>query len=1074
VEFTILGSIEARRDGRSVPLGGPKQRALLAILLLDANTPVSRDRLIEGLWGERQPPGAAQTLDSYLSKLRRALGPDRIVRRAPGYVLRVEPGELDLDRFERMVASAREAADGPTALRTLGQALAVWRGEALSDALAEPFAAEASRRLEERRLAALEERFDIEIALGRGPELIDELGTLVQEHPFRERLLGHLMLALYRSGRQADALDCLQRARHELAGDLGLEPGLQLRELERQILRHDESLGATRRPARAPKRRSRRAFAAVATATVVAAALAVTLVRAPGPAAGAQATRIQLPNAPAAMTSSDGSLWMTAPNEQLVLRVDPGSRKVIDRIPVSGQPGAITHGAGAIWVASTLGGAITRIDPATDRVTQTIQLGGANTAAIAFRAGKLWIADTIDHALVVLDARSGEVTDTFTLDLRPTAVVAGADGIWVADFDQALVAKIDPHTGRALLETRVGNGPAALNESDGSLWVASSSDSTLSRIDARTGVVATTIQVGRTPSAIAVSPAGVFVANQSSRTVSRIDPRTSRVVGTTAGGEATALAAGMGRVWIAVNQSSSAHRGGRLRLVTTQRFSTIDPAFQYSALPYIFGRLAYDGLVTFEASPGPAGLRLVPDLALTLPSTTGNGAIYTFRLRRGIRYSDGRTVRALDFRRAIERLFRVGSPGLSYFGGIVGADRCTRRSCTLARGIETDDVAGTVVFRLRAPDPDFLFKLTVLNFAAPIPPGVPAHDAGTTPVPGTGPYAIRAWTGREIRFARNPYFREWSHAAQPAGNPDEIVWKFAPSDSAAVEAVEQGQADWVTGFLPPEKRRELVVLHPSQIHLSPSLTFEFIPLNIHARPFDDVRVRRALNLAIDRGKIAALYGGAELAVPWCQAIAAGITGFQRRCPYTADPNEDGVWIGPDLAGARRLVRASGTNGARIDVWGTTDQTQIPSGLPAYVASVLRSLGYSARLHLVPHEKLTESRRKTIQLSVDGDWQPDYPAPSAYLPQFFGCDGGYSNGYVCVPALDRQMQRAATLQLADPPTAAAAWAQVDRTITDQALWVPTVQLNDQNFVSARLRNYQAHPVWGFMADQVWLR
>ena len=143
-------------------------------------------------------------------------------------------------------------------------------------------------------------------------------------------------------------------------------------------------------------------------------------------------------------------------------------------------------------------------------------------------------------------------------------------------------------------------------------------------------------------------------------------------------------------------------------------------------------------------------------------------------------------------------------------------------------------------------------------------------------------------------------------------------------------------------------------------------------------------------------------------------------------------------------------------------------------LPAYVASVLRSLGYRARLHLVPHEQITESRRKTIQLSVDGDWQPDYPAPSAYLPQFFGCDGGYSNGYVCVPALDRQMRRAADLQLRDPRAAAALWAGVDRTITDRALWVPTVQLNDQDFVSARLRNYQAHPVWGFMADQVWLR
>ena len=240
-----IGRGTQRRRGRGA--GRSKQRALLAILLLDANTAVSRDRLSEGLWGERQPPGAAQTLDSYLSKLRRVLGPDRIVRRAPGYLLRVEPGELDLDRFERIVASAREAPDGPAALRALGQAFALWPGQALSDVLSEPFAAEASRRLDERRLVALEERFDIELALGRGAELVEELEALVRQHPLRERLLGQLMLALYRSGRQADALDCLQRARHELAGDLGLEPGPQLRELERQILRHDESLATTRR-----------------------------------------------------------------------------------------------------------------------------------------------------------------------------------------------------------------------------------------------------------------------------------------------------------------------------------------------------------------------------------------------------------------------------------------------------------------------------------------------------------------------------------------------------------------------------------------------------------------------------------------------------------------------------------------------------------------------------------------------------------------------------------------------------------------------------------------------------------
>jgi peptide/nickel transport system substrate-binding protein len=137
-------------------------------------------------------------------------------------------------------------------------------------------------------------------------------------------------------------------------------------------------------------------------------------------------------------------------------------------------------------------------------------------------------------------------------------------------------------------------------------------------------------------------------------------------------------------------------------------------------------------------------------------------------------------------------------------------------------------------------------------------------------------------------------------------------------------------------------------------------------------------------------------------------------------------------------------------------------------------SVLRGLGYRARLHLVPTTRFTPSFRRTLQLSVDGDWLADYPAPSAYVPQFFGCDGGLTNGYVCDRRLDRQMARATALQLRDQGRAAAAWANVDRRITDQALWVPTATISTAQFVSTRVRNYQFHPVWDFIADQAWLR
>ena len=488
-------------------------------------------------------------------------------------------------------------------------------------------------------------------------------------------------------------------------------------------------------------------------------------------------------------------------------------------------------------------------------------------------------------------------------------------------------------------------------------------------------------------------------------------------------------------------------------------------------------RLAYDTLVTFQAASGPAGLRLVPDLALAVPAPSRGGTTYVFRLRPGIRYSDGRPLRSGDFRRAIERLFRADSPGASRFDSLVGADECVRRiaPCDLSRGIVTNDSAGTVTFHLRAPDPDFLYKLTVVGFSAPVPPGTPDRDTGSRPVPGTGPYRIERSNWRELRLVRNPFFREWSHAAQPDGNPAVIVWRFESSQARAVRAVERGQADWASALLPPARLRELRLRHPVQLRRNPSFVVEFIPLNTRRPPFDDIRARQALNYAIDRARIARMYGSA-VATPVCQPLPRGFPGYRRYCPYTIDPRPDGRWKAPDLARARRLVAASGTQGMRIDVWGVTDLAYVPRRLPRYVAAVLRSLGYRTRLHLVPYNSLdTPEKRRGFQLTVDGDWVPDYPAPSSFLPPFFSCDGGNNRKqYVCDHELDSRMRRASAIELEDSARAAALWADVDRELVDRAYWVPTVNVGVADLVSARVQNYQYHPVWGFMAAQASVR
>jgi DNA-binding SARP family transcriptional activator len=233
MEFRLLGPIEVVEDGRAIPLGGPLQRALLALLLLRANEAVSVERLIDDLWGADPPAAAGNTIQQYVSQLRKLLGPERILTRAPGYQLRVSPGELDVERVEMLL---RTGSDG------VHEALALWRGPALADFADEPFAQLEIRRLEELRLAATERRIDVDLGRAQSAELVGELETLVAQSPFREHLRCQLMLALYRSGRQAEALAAYRAAREALVDGLGIEPGQALQELERAILRHDPSL----------------------------------------------------------------------------------------------------------------------------------------------------------------------------------------------------------------------------------------------------------------------------------------------------------------------------------------------------------------------------------------------------------------------------------------------------------------------------------------------------------------------------------------------------------------------------------------------------------------------------------------------------------------------------------------------------------------------------------------------------------------------------------------------------------------------------------------------------------------
>jgi DNA-binding SARP family transcriptional activator len=301
VEFRLLGSFEVLEGGRTLAVGGAKQRALLAILLLHANEPVSLDRIVDDLWGERPPATAAHTVRVYVSNLRKIVGADRLLTRVPAaYLARVDVDELDVERFTGLVTEAsraRGSGDFDGAADRLSRALDLWRGSALADFVFEPFAQTAIARLEELRLAAIEERTDVELERGHHAELVGDLRALVSENPLRERLCGQLMLALYRSGRQAEALEVFKDARRALVEGLGIDPSPALQRLEKAILVQDPDLeyASTRGEVPSPPRAVRSILVAAADITLLDGAIAFAEPLALAPPAHALIVGLTLP-----------------------------------------------------------------------------------------------------------------------------------------------------------------------------------------------------------------------------------------------------------------------------------------------------------------------------------------------------------------------------------------------------------------------------------------------------------------------------------------------------------------------------------------------------------------------------------------------------------------------------------------------------------------------------------------------------------------------------------------------------------------------------------------------------------
>jgi DNA-binding SARP family transcriptional activator/DNA-binding beta-propeller fold protein YncE len=545
LEFLLLGPLEARLDGEPLLLGGGRQRSLLAVLLLHANEIVSREQLIEAVWGAKRPSTIAAALNVHLSKLRKLLavgGTDAALVTAPhGYVLRIDPDRLDLNRFEGLLRDGREAllaGEAVAAAARLDEALGLWRGPPLAELDLGASVEAAISRLCELRLGGLEDRFEAGLQLGRHAELVPELEGFVREHPLHERARAQLMVALYRSGRQSEALQTYRDARRLLAEELGLDPGPELQRLEKAILVQDASL--TRPDSRrSPRRRRARRLVVAAGLPVAAVAALLTL--------GPSGPRVRGPE------PLDDVVLARASD---VAIVQPETNKVVARVPVGSSPALIREGDGSVWVADRLDLTVTEIDPESRRVLRTIGVG-FRPDDIAARNGAVWAFDREDRVLARLG--DGQTWDRFEHpDFGSVEQIAvDDDAVWLAGGTRLI--RVDAATGEIVSNASVPVEVDGLALGGDDVWAVSSSAEAVLRIDPLTSEIRDRIPIGgdadgaAQPLVISADTRFIWVLNGNTATVTKIDPALHDVVETYrlgVGRGSLALAAGEGVAWV--------------------------------------------------------------------------------------------------------------------------------------------------------------------------------------------------------------------------------------------------------------------------------------------------------------------------------------------------------------------------------------------------------------------------------------------------------------------------------------------------------------------------------------------
>lgn len=1100
VEFRILGPLEVADGDRLISVGSGRQRKLLAVLLVRANEVVSTDRLIHDLWGDSPPESAPKALQGYVSQLRRLLGRELLVTEPPGYALRVPAERVDAAQFERIVAEARSAKPAARTER-LRSALTLWRGAALAEFADEDFARAEAGRLEELRLAAAEARIDADLELWRHAEVVGELEALVAQNPLRERPRAMLMVALYRSGRQTEALDVYGDYRRTLVTELGLEPGQELKDLHQAILSQAPSLGQPGSRARAPVVRRRRALFVGALCGVVAAAVAVPILARGGSEGSAKVGETVLPNR--------------------VAVIDPASNAVVEQFPVGARPGAIATHGNAVWVANLDDQSLSRLDAETGDLVKTIPLPAAPTA-LAAEARAVWLAsgsasgsgslvrvdgefnsagfarpipepdlwpDVTPAATVAfgdlwvvhsaglllrLDPTGQHVIARIELGNYPTAVAASSDAVWVSNSDDGTVKRIDP-TNVVTATTPVGHGPSAIAAGADAVWVADSLDGMLTALEPETGAVLKTIAVGGRPVGLAVTPDAVWVIDAERNLVLRVDPSRSRVIEKVPlGNMPQGIAVVRGKPWVTVARGGSREPSGRgvARVDLRNDIGGADPAVVADPTAFQIVYATCAPLVGYPDRPAPEGSQLVPEVAESVPTPSAGGRVYTFRVRPGFAFSppSNQAVTARTFKYAIERALdpRLHSVSAAQtLSDVVGETAFTAGKAPHIAGISAH--GDTLTVRLLQPQPDFLARLAEPAFC-PVPTNTPVDPKGVV-APAAGPYYVAVYDpGKHIIVKRNPNY----HGSRPHRLAEfDFVIGVAPDTS--VQQIERGRADYVADGLSQKANEALAKRFGpgsaaaragrQQYFVDRFLSIRRLSLNTTRPPFSDPKLRRAVNYAIDRPALVAVrvhYQPGVTPPPGSVADAylpVGVPGYPTTHVYPVH--------GPDLAAARKLV---GHRRYRAVLY-TCDVPPCPQSAEILTTDLQRvgidlevkqfSLGEMYQRISRPGEP--------FDIATTG-WGFDYPDPGDLLGNSNDLAFGYS--YLHDPAIDRRIAAASRLS---PPARYRAFAAIVLDLERRdAPWAVIENDTHRDFFSRRMGCQVYQPVYGMDLAALCLR